>query len=250
MILPVFPVSYGDFMLARALAERIVKLGGMQDHEALVVSSWRVKLDAPEIVAILAKGFKKVDFTVPEFEDEAWPAGPNSMFIATADYLETKDNTLPWFWLESDVFPFAPGWLETWEKEYAQSKKPYMGHINISRYKNLETGARFEKGHHLMGVATYPADYMRRCKMIQSVPATISWDTWTGEEVVPETHDTNLLAHRWGTCRYRRNEKNQIVMDAVDPVNYHDYSVPIPEEAVLVHGCKDGSIYTLYENQS
>jgi hypothetical protein len=247
MILPVFPVSYGDFMLARSLADRISKLGGMQDHEALVISSWRVKLDAPEIVAILTKAFKKVEMIVPEFEEEGWPAGPNSMFLAVADHLEATGNPYPWFFMEADLFPLRASWLAELEQGYEEAVKagkPYYGVINDSRFINLETKERFVLGRHMVGAGVYPPDFMTRCKTIEAIDPLISWDTHIGPEILPDASDTKLISHRWGTKNYHMKD-GKLCMEAVDPVNFHDYSAPVDSRACIVHGAKDFSLYKL-----
>jgi hypothetical protein len=249
MILPVFPVSYHDFGLAKVLAERIVLLGGMQDHDALVVSSWRVKLEAAEIVAIFAKAFKNVAFTVPEFEEEGWPAGPNSMFLAVADYLEAAKNLYPWFFMEADMFPLRASWLAELEQGYEEAVKMgkhYLGVINDSRFINLETKEKFINGKHMVGAGVYPADFMKRCKTIEAIDPLISWDTHIGPEILHEVADCDIIAHRWG-CHNARLENGTIVMDAIDPILYHDYSAPIPNETAVIHGIKDFSLYKIYE---
>lgn len=244
MILPVFPVSYGDYGMAKSLAERIVGLGGMQDHEALVVASWRVKLDAPEIAALYAKAFKHVDFTVPEFEEEGWPAGPNSMFLAAADYLAAKNNPYPWFFMEADLFPLRASWLQELETGYEAAGKPYYGVINDSRFINMETKERFVLGRHMVGAGVYPSDFMTRCKTIEAIAPLISWDTHIGPEILPDTADTKLISHRWGTKNYHMKD-GKLMMEALDPVNYHDYSAPVDPQACIVHGAKDFSLYKL-----
>lgn len=243
-MLVVFPVSAVDLELAKFLADRIVKLSGMQDHEALIVSSWKVQYDAAVIRAVLAQTFKSVDLIVPEFEEDGWPGGPNTMFLAAADYLDTKGNDSPFFFMEADMFPLTDQWLATFEQEYKSVGKPYMGVVNDSRFKDLKTGEQFVKGKHMVGAGVYPPDFMKRCKTIETIPNRISWDTHIGPEILSEVHDTKLIAHRWGTKDYVL-QNGQICMTAVDSVNYHDYAAPISKEAVLVHGAKDVSLYRL-----
>jgi hypothetical protein len=244
-MLVVFPISAVDLSLAKFLADRIVKLGGCEAHEALIVSSWKVQYDVAVIRAVLAQAFKAVEMIVPEFEEDGWPAGPNSMFLAAADYLDAKGNTEPWFFCEADMFPTTAKWLDAFEQEYNEAGKPYMGVVNDSRFKNLETGEQFVLGRHMVGAGVYPADFMKKCKTIETIAPLISWDTHIGPEILSEVHNTKLIAHRWG-CQRARKENGKIIMEAVDPVNYHDYSAPLPAEAVLVHGLKDDSLYRLY----
>ncbi len=69
-MLVVFPISAVDLSIAKFLADRIVKLGGMEEHTALVVSSWKIQYDAAVIKAVLAQIFKSVEMIIPEFEED------------------------------------------------------------------------------------------------------------------------------------------------------------------------------------
>lgn len=243
-LLTVFPVSAVDLPIAKFLVDRIVKLGGAEDHEALVVASWKIQYDAAFLKAVLAQAFKSVEMIIPEFEEDGWPGGPNSMFLTAADYLDAKGNIEPWFFMEADIFPLKSGWLALLEQEYEKAGKPYVGCVNDSRFRNTETGEQWIDGKHMVGAGIYPPDFMKRCRTIETIPQRISWDTHIGPEILNDVHDTKLIAHRWGTKNYVI-QNGQICMTAVDPVNYHDYAAPIPEEAVLVHGSKDVSLYRL-----
>ncbi len=245
-MLVVSPISAVDLNIAKFLADRIVKLGGMEEHTALVVSSWKIQYDAAVIKAVLAQTFKSVEMIIPEFEEDGWPGGPNTMFLAAADYLESNGNTEPWFFMEADIFPLREGWLASLNQEYTEAGKPYMGVINDSRFKNLDTGEQFVNGQHMVGAGIYPADFMKRCKTIEMIPQHISWDTAIGPEILSEVHDTKLISHKWGTKDYYFHN-GQLCMTAVDPINFHDYSSPInPEKIVLIHGDKSGSLYRLF----
>jgi hypothetical protein len=59
-----------------------------------------------------------------------------------------------------------------------------------------------------------------------------------------DLHATKFIHHHGRTHNYRR-EGDMIVCDDKDMPDGISYNGPIPPEAVVVHGCKDGSLSRL-----
>lgn len=235
------PVSHVDIRMAEKLAARIVKLGGMDRTDVVVVSTRRAQWEIEPIVATLKPGFKTTTLHVLPDEDETgWPESANHLFLGGARFLEELYE--PFYWFEADNFPLYPQWWKQINQEYDLFDRPFMGVINVSRFFD-ENKNVVERGSHMVGTGIYPMLFLQcwseRIHHLDRMP----WDVYLGPEVVPHCHNTGLIAHRWGTCNYRM-ENGVLVCDNT-PHGWHPYAAPIPPGAAVIHGCKDFSLYNL-----
>ena len=253
-LLMVLPICDKEIEQASHLVKWMRMLGGMEEKRILVVPSWKARWDIPPILNSLRTTFGTVEVWYPPLDDDSgWPVSSNSVFYQVMEYLDSDPD--PKFWWECDVCPLREGYWAALEKEYAEAGKPYMGTINQSRMMTTRDGVvvegrprprgyKFLIGHHLVGAGIYPADFWQRCEGVRHL-SDMAFDIQLGPEIKPYAHDTPLLAHRWQTCRYRRNEEGLLTMDDVDPDDNLYSGRVIPPEAVVVHGCKDTSLIDL-----
>jgi hypothetical protein len=96
----------------------------------------------------------------------------------------------------------------------------------------------------MVGAGIYPATLWTTYSQVQFLPET-PFDMAMGEWMVPLTHNTKLICHRWSTCDYRRNEQSELIMEDEEPENNLYGGRPVPPEAIIVHGCKDNSLTKL-----
>ncbi len=250
-MLLVLPVCHLEIAQAGHLAAWMHLLGGMEKTRCLVVQTFKAQWDIPPILESLRTTFGTVDVWQPPLEDESgWPISSNTMFQQTAEFLEESGNAEPWFWFECDVCPLSVGYWAALEQEYEVAKslgKIYMGTVNPSLFKYILgplTGTKFIEGHHMVGAGIYPPDFWRVCKGIRGL-TTMAFDVQLGKEIDPFVYNTPLLAHRWQTEKYHRDESGLITMDDVDKDENHYGGRVLPLEAVVAHGCKDTSLIDL-----
>jgi len=238
-MLIVLPVSHIDVDAALRLATRLRDAKGLATVwlAATMQASW----DVGPIVDVLRSAPQFNYYRLPDECEEGWPESANHMFYSLAQELARHENKEPWYFMEADNRPLQPCWLEALQQEYIAAGKPYMGAVNDSRLTNLQTGETFIRGKHMVGTGVYPADFLSRCKTIDTVQ-NFAWDVHIGPEIIHEVHDTKLIAHRFRTCNYRR-EGSVLVCDNFEPKPYqHLYAAPVSQEAVILHGCKDDSL--------
>jgi hypothetical protein len=244
-MLLVIPVSHVDLDRAVQMARRIVSYGDMGEEFVLVSSTWNAAWDVDELMRILRPAFAGVGLHKLESECElGWPESANHLFYETMRFVSEAGFLDSVYFMEADNVALRPGWFAALKNEYAEAGKPYMGVINDSKWFT-KTGEVEIRGRHMVGTGIYPRDFFETCQSIHTI-GRIPWDVEIGPEVIRDCRDTKLIAHRWGTKNYRR-ENGVIVMDDIDPI--HGYAKPIPPQAMIVHGAKDGSLDRLLSDE-
>lgn len=163
--------------------------------------------------------------TYPTAPVHRWPAGANWAFKNTAVFMAALKRN--WLWMESDMIPLSPDWLDKLQTEYAHCGKPVMGPV----VKALG---------HVQGTAVYPFDILTRCPKMGSVPDHSAFDTWSKNCVAMINHDcSTLMAHVWGIDK---GMPHPVV--GTSPVfrTMQEFVNWVPKGAVTFHRCKDGSL--------
>lgn len=258
-VLAVFPISHVDANLALGLAKRITELGGCPNHRALIVSTARARGYLSSIQAELEKSFSKVETFLPVRQhEEGWPSSSNHMFKQAAIYVaELTDYDGPWYFIEADSTPIKPQWLDLLNGEYLSSGKPFMGviHDTIVVDYNSTPGNIIRKvdGQHMVGTGIYPKNAAATIPLFQyiddgtiqrlppSLPA-LPWDCLIQGYTVPRCRHTALIQHDWKANNFRQDASGVVVHDQVQPFGVNN---PLRADAVIHHGCKDGSLLRL-----
>jgi hypothetical protein len=206
-----------------------------------IVSSWKAWWDIDKLLTPLsAASAYKLSFV----DEVGWPESANHMFVQTAQLMAEHYPDEAWYFMEADTCPIKKGWFQALEEEYNRVGKPYMGVISNTVRGNPD-GEFWITGQHMTGTAIYPADFLDRCKEIHFLMRE-PWDIAIGKEVVPFCHHTKLIAHRWSSYGYYlKDGVIQITKSRAANKFSSTHVQPIPPEAVVVHGCKDSSIYAL-----
>jgi hypothetical protein len=214
----------------------------MKSVSAVICCCWESKFDVEPIVAEAYSIFENIEWHVlPDVPGgDGWPNAANHMFYESMLRILPCD---PVYWMEADCFPLKPNFFAALEYEYQQSKKPYMGVIEPSRW--TIAGKYVEKGKHMVGTGIYPSDFLTKCKRIHYLEPNIPWDVYCEEEIVPECHDTPLIHHAWNTAKYRREGEQLVCEDHVTRPGKHSYARPVGRKAAVIHGAKDFSLYRL-----
>jgi len=206
------------------------------------------------IQAILPEGTVTIDRISTDLDvEKGWPMSPNLVFMAAVRHsVGLVSEGKPWYFFELDNTPLKPSWADMLERAYGLAQEQYgarfLGVINETR--GIFPGIQGEnKGKHLVGTSIYPADFFRFSKLTKHLPNTqLPFDVFLQWEVVKQSRETALIQHNWMTKNYRRDQSGNIVCDPdrhADNPNYARYAQPVKDAAVVVHGCKDGSLAQL-----
>jgi hypothetical protein len=246
-MLIVIPVSFSDEKLIKDFSKCLEHFGPYENHHLLVVSR-------PSDASLAVNVFNKVksSFASSEifcFEQDGtkgWPQGPNFYWRSTINYLKNTNNQLPWLWMELDMTPLKHGWIDTLEQEYNISGKHCLGWTqDTTTVTTDQIIIRLTK--HLVGAAIYPPDISECCTIweyVDRIPT--AFDVLCQWELIPNTHHTTLFQHCFRTQNYKKLKDGKIKGEDHNgfPGGLR-FDFPIDPNAVLHHGCDDGSLARL-----
>ena len=133
-----------------------------------------------------------------------------------------------WLWLEADAVPLKARWLEVLQSVYDNCRMPFCGPIVAT-------------GMHLNGTAIYPANTPEICPRTMS-HTNNAFDVEMKDEMIHLCKDIgHIFFHVWGVKDGRLNP-----LEGESP--HFPKGSPllnqIPNTAVVLHRCKDGSLFT------
>lgn len=243
------PVSAHDKHLLPAQADCLLKMGGLEEHQVIYFPTLSAKDAAYEAAERLGAEVQSLD---RDFEGGA-PVACNNHFAAVVNALGRMGNTDPFLWMEADMLPTTPRWPGKLLEDYRMGGTPFRGNIVSTPFN--ENGQLVFKDNDtmMMGCGIYPA-LMERDERIKPLIADLAKPAWMNPRIPFDVYlrwpiktigvsNTELIADMWATENYRW-EGEQIVCDSVD---HGDKVVrkrggAVPKQALLVHGCKDGSL--------
>lgn len=172
-----------------------------------------------------------------------WPNACNVHFIKvyTALWREKIERTTWWFELDNTVR--AANWLNQISTEYMQARKPFMGAV-VPTYGTRTDGSVVTSGKHMVGTGIYPNWWARDPKIWMSMPGNIPFDVYLQDMIVEQCHPTLKIQHVGRTQNFTRHGHHIMYDDKLMPEGI-SYASSIRPEAVVVHGCKDGSLARL-----
>lgn len=250
-MLIVIPVGPSDAQNLHLLTQAINRLG-VVEAPILIVSVPSLRAEAESAATRLNA---EVAFTDDEFAN-GWPVGPDRMFVWTIRHLGEIGNNQPWLWLEPDACPIKAGWDVTLKNDYHAAGKPYYGYVRPTAWRDKEDNLTpIEGDNMLLGVAIYPPHMHKDQELAPllndlSLPDPAShpaspWDIYLRWHFFRKgVHSTRVIYDRWRTCNYVRGDFDEILCEPL-PEEKHAEGGVIPDEAVIVHGCKDGSLHRL-----
>lgn len=256
----VMPVSQRDVSQLAATVDLIRALGGVPRHHIMLLPTRSVISHAHQAAERLKAWAASVE--VIEWNDENYHAQPlagNLMWQHAVEENLKKFATgdrLPWFFMEGDVTPLAPGWADRMESEYSLSGCHCMGTTMPSRFytgKDKDGKPTFTTNEYIegqpqnipfmVGAAIYPIDVHALTGGVWRAARGESWDKMLKFYWSRSLHVTRLIQHRWRTINYRE-ENGQIICDD-SPQNIeqaYKEAGTLSLDAVVHHGCKDGSL--------
>ena len=249
----VFAYHNGDAELALLSAKAITAMGINMRHKATVCATNDTAL-LFDIIEELKKTFPEVGRIIAQDGFNGWPLGPNQMFSDASTYCYNYQE--PWYFWEPDCVPMGKDWVDKLEKEFKSEPNKIMG--------SLVGGGMASNGKNvyrlIVGSAIYPAKFLDYCGLAASLyNYNVAYRT---SGVIPEPWDvrcrwvflqhgrnTELIKSYWKSVNYQWKDGN-IVFFAEDPEAQAIQGVTCPDrtvtsEALVVHGCKDGSLHKM-----
>lgn len=256
-MLLVVPVSKSDLDNPdgfNAFITIIKYFGPYLSHELLVVSRPADRIIANHMLTKLEGLFRKAScFVFPTDGPSGWPQGPNYFWKQTILHLKQTGNTLPWFWMEVDVTPVKPRWLDLLQKEYEEKNQLHMG-ILMPTIHVTKKDRRITVAKHLQGTAVYASnlgDITTLWNYVDEVDT--AFDVITQWEIVPFTANTNSVQQGFQTRKYKLSFDSKYStrvirgedLGKLSIAGAETYDTPIYKSTIVHHGCKDGSLAKL-----
>ena len=248
----VFAYHNGDAELAMLSAKAIAAMGINMRHKATVCATEETALIG-EITEELKKSFPEVKRIVAQDGFNGWPLGPNQMFADAAAQCYAVNE--PWMFWEPDCVPMKTGWADDLEAEF-RKEPAILGH----QYEGgmASNGKNIYKM--IVGSAIYPPNFLDFCPSAQSLgnynlayrssgSIPEPWDVRCRWNFLAIGRDCPLLRTYWKSVNYQWKDE-KIVFFAEDPEAQAIQGVTcadriISSQAVVIHGCKDGSLHKM-----
>lgn len=254
------PVSSHDLPLLEPCVSALAFLGGLQKHAVLFCPAPSVA----EQVGVEAARLRAVCEHVHVDPLSREPEGPgrfgafNMIFRDCVEILARRGNTNPFLWWELDVTPIRAGWADRLELEYNQKGLPFLGVRrqagDVMREldgKPLPLNDARAQGDYMVAVGIYPANF-KDISTLYKYPdpsGNMPSDVNIRHEINRYLQHTELIGHHWGTANYRPTQGARIECEDTDPklvaAGFPSYAGVVNPLAVVVHGCKDGSLARL-----
>lgn len=255
----VFAYHTGDCELALESAKAIAACGMNMRHKATICCVDGTPL-LPQITEELKKVFPEVGHILAQDGFNGWPLGPNQMFSDASSYCYQFDE--PWMFWEPDCVPMAEGWIDKLEAEFNQDQGKILGClIEGGVAPSGKTVYRL-----IVGSAVYPSKFLNGCTIAANLynynlryreagATPEPWDVRCRWEFLRFGRNTNLIKAYWKSCNYQRNGEFILFYaespEAQDIQHVTCIDGKVDPRAVVVHGCKDGSLHRMiYDKNS
>jgi hypothetical protein len=248
----IVPVSAHDKHLLPAFTDCLLKFGGLEEHPVLFFPLPAAK----EETFIAAERLGAEVHPLEQNYEGGSPLAPNRHFANTVFALGQMGNTSPFLWMELDMLPVKPRWAVALFEDYRYGGTPFRGAVVDTPF-NDNGSLVFRSGDTMMmGTGIYPPN-MDRDERIKPLLADLTkpgiWNPPDAFDVYLRwviknigVSNTPLISDMWATQNYRMAE-GMLICDSVDHgdrvVRAREGSVSL--KALLVHGCKDGSLARL-----
>lgn len=248
------PVSQSDASRLPLLVDVLLHHGNLGNHNITLYPTAAVATAAEEAAARLRTVCYDVTVhTLANFEG-GWPKAPNAHWASVATHLYHSLNQHPWLWLEVDAVPMDANWANKLQQEYNACGKPLLGPVRQTVYRRENGEVYHIEGDNMMlGVAVYPnwllnvqelkplmRDFIKLPDQSPDQPFDV-YLRWVFSRLGWAHTDT--IRHCWRSTQFSRDW---------DTLNYIEYDIPrqmtVSSPLLVLHGCKDDSLYNLILN--
>jgi len=192
-------------------------------------------------------GFFETVISIRPAATGGWPAACNKHFFAAANWCK-NEATGPWYWMELDTVPLFHGWADCLEDEYKKSGSMFMGMVVPTRKILQDGGILIDSlDPHMVGTGIYPKDTGGLMSAMRGMDESIPWDIQLRKLMMASCHNSDMMAHRWGTENYRISKDGLALYCDSRKTNPRgaDFGTPVILPKAIIHGCKDASLMNL-----
>lgn len=225
-----------DRHIAISALEASAKINGIVDGTILL--AFPICDDnAMDVQEVSRIAFKRMElFPYSDWSgDKSWPTPQNYAWQQVARHIQQSDyRERGWLWWEADAVPIRPGWLKSLDSAYTKSRKLFAGAACESP----------DRSFYMNGVGIYPikpVDHLAYCASlyVQKFP----FDMVAGPEVAKSFANLDkLIIH---DRKHKGGGKGRHFKSR----DLDEFLVSRPD-AVLYHGCTDGSLHNLISGKS
>jgi hypothetical protein len=185
-----------------------------------------------------------------------WPMSCNFYFQQLCRYISGKKDIDSFMWFELDTTIMKNNWLDIISDEYysdttkavKEKREPtiYLGsRERVYEGRNGELLPESLAGQRMAPVGVYSREICFSHVLNSLSMVNRHWTHVIQWYVVKRLKNSSLIQNNWRTKNYRHEDKN-IVCDSDANLAWDvHWNKPVDEGAVLVHGCKDGSLFKL-----
>lgn len=248
------PVSAHDVSRLDNFISTLLHFGGLEGFPIIFHPTPEVSEQVHTQAQRLSVYRPQVIPTERNFENGA-PVACSQHFASAVHMLGRIGNRDPWLWMELDMLPVAKDWATKLQREYTSLDKPFLGNVvQVPYWNEVEKKLEYKSGDNmLMGCAVYPP-HMDKDHRTKALIGVLSRPLAHNPRQPFDLYlrhafkaigwaDTKLISDQWNTCNYRW-EEGQLHCDSMplDP-KFRARGGAVSPEAVLVHGCKDDSLF-------
>lgn len=248
------PVSAHDVSRLDNFISTLLHFGGLEGFPIIFHPTPEVSEQVHTQAQRLSVYRPQVIPTERNFENGA-PVACSQHFASAVHMLGRIGNRDPWLWMELDMLPVAKDWATKLQREYTSLDKPFLGNVvQVPYWNEVEKKLEYKSGDSmLMGCAVYPP-HMDKDHRTKALIGVLSRPLAHNPRQPFDLYlrhafkgigwaDTKLISDQWNTCNYRW-EEGQLHCDSMplDP-KFRARGGAVSPEAVLVHGCKDESLF-------
>jgi hypothetical protein len=257
----VIPVSKHDRHLIPDFISAIEKFPAGGDHDLLVIGS----KENEEVIISLEKKikhlFKSSEIHIIDDTMLGWPMSCNFYFQQTCIHLRNDKETDAFFWFELDTVPLRKNWLDIISLEYyadttravKEKREPliYLGvKERVYEGKNGELLPESVAGNKMAQVGVYSTKICFAPVLNSLSVSNRHWTNIIQWYVVKHMIESNLIQNNWRTEKYRYNN-GKLICNSISNLAWDvHWNNSVSSDAVLVHGCKDGSLVKLLLNNT
>jgi hypothetical protein len=257
----VIPVSKHDRHLIPDFISAINKFPVGEEHDLLVIGS----RENEEVIIGFEKQikhlFKSSEACIIPDTMMGWPMSCNFYFQQACAHLRKDEETDAFLWFELDTVPMRENWLDLIAFEYyadttravKEKREPliYLGvKERVYEGKNGELIPESVAGHRMAQVGVYSTKICSAPVLNSLSVSNRHWTHIIQWYVVNRMKESNLIQNNWRTEKYR-NSSGEMVCDSISNLAWDvHWNKSVSEDAVLVHGCKDGSLVKLLLNNT
>lgn len=180
----VFPFFHGDAPTACQTMEWIAELTRGKTHDVLL---WQAEGRNDgwlgRIQSAARRAFRSVSHATYRSNTTR---GFNGGWLHAAQHMAQINR--PWLWMESDVVPLKPDWLQVIQQRYDRCGREFMGPI-------------IPDMGHMNGTGVYPPNVPQLCpNTIKAMQSTDygAWDMTMKPEMIHRCHDcSDIFQHAW-----------------------------------------------------